>query len=349
MALRVTPRFGIITLNVHPLIRGVAVRAPAKLNLFLELLARRADGYHDIDTVMVPIDCRDTIVIRPSPRDSIQITTRWWPSREYWLETLGQPQADSLIDIPSDERNLIHHAIVATAALVGLAPAFNVEVRKRIPAGAGMGGASSDAAAAIRGIAAMGGIDANDPQLWQIAAQIGSDVPFFLGCQSAATSGVLAPRITAMRATGRGEQLTAVLLAKPLRFIIAYPATSLSTGKVYGECVVPSHPMSADPMVEALSEGDAVKIGKAMVNRLSDPAFKISAMVRDLLEQMWRCELPRCQLTGSGSACFSLLDDFDDADLLVTRLRTRLRSTSLNAQIIRAKTITIPQRVHAWQ
>jgi len=347
--LRVAPRFGIVILNVRPLIRGVAIRAPAKLNLFLELLARRVDGYHDIDTVMVPIDCRDTIVIRPSPQDSIQIATHWWPSREHWLETLGQPQADVLIDIPSDDRNLIHRAIVATAALSGLTSGFEVDVRKRIPAGAGMGGASSDAAAAIRGIAKLGGIDASDPRLWQIAAQIGSDVPFFLGCQPRETSSTLTPRITAMRATGRGEKLTEVPLTKPLHFIIAYPATSLSTGNVYGKCVVPPHPTSADRMVEALAAGEAVKIGKTMTNRLSDSAFKISAMVRDLLEQMWRCDLPRCQLTGSGSACFSLLDNFDDADLLVSRLRTRLRSTSLNAQIIRAKTISIPQRVHALQ
>jgi 4-diphosphocytidyl-2-C-methyl-D-erythritol kinase len=333
--------------NFQSSARGVALRAPAKLNLFLELLARREDGYHDIDTVMVPIDCYDTLVIRTTNHAGIRIATHWWPSRQHWITTLGgEAHAQPLLDVPNDERNLIHRAMVATAKLCPVSSGFDVEVRKRIPAGAGMGGASSDAAAAIRGVAKLGGLADDDPRLWQIAAQIGSDVPFFLGCEP--KNARLRPdRVTAMRATGRGEILSPVPLAKQLRLIVVYPATSLSTAKVYSQCVVPSKSIAGDTMVDALTAGTVATIGQVMLNRLTAAALKISPMVRDLLEVMWRCELPHCQLTGSGSACFSLLEDSHDAGLLIELLRTKLQSKQLNAHIIHAKTIAIPQRVLA--
>lgn len=334
-------------MNAQPSTRGIVLRAPAKLNLFLELLARREDGYHDIDTVMVPIDCYDTLVIRATDQAGIRIATHWWPSRQHWTTALGgEALAQPLLDVPDDERNLIHRAIVATSKLCPIQSGFDVKVRKRTPAGAGMGGASSDAAAAIRGVAKLGGLADDDPRLWQIAAQIGSDVPFFLGGNSENTR-TKSGRITAMRATGRGEILSPVPLVKQLRLIVVYPATSLSTAKVYSQCVVPSKSTSTDRMIDALSAGDAVAIGSAMLNRLTDPALKICPMVRDLLEVMWRCELPHCQLTGSGSACFSLLENSQGAGRLIERLRAQLQSEQLNAHIIHAKTIAIPQRILA--
>jgi len=320
----------------------VVIRAPAKLNLFLEILRRRDDGYHEIDTVMLPINCYDTLVIRPivsaGESPGIQIATHWWPSRQHWQDSLGGAEtADELLSIPSDHRNLIHRAITATAVLTNCAWGFDVQVRKRIPAGAGMGGASSDAAAAIRATAALTGVEATDARLWEIAAQIGSDVPFFFGDRTGKT------RSTAMRATGRGERLAPVTSTAKLRFIVVYPATSLSTALVYRNCTVPPNPHSAEPTLNALLEGGVVKIGTSMHNRLSEPATKISAMVSNLLEQMWRCGLPRCQLTGSGSACFSILDNDSDEIALANRLRAALNTSRLYAHIITAHTTSIPQ------
>ncbi len=316
----------------------VVIRAPAKLNLFLELLRRRDDGYHDIDTVMVPINCYDTLVVRLVDRVGIQITTNWWPSRLYWRETLGgTPAADELLNIPNDHRNLIHRAMTATAALTQCTRGFDVQVRKRIPVGAGMGGASSDAAAAIRAAATLTGLKPNDPRLWQIAGNIGSDVPFFLGDQAGKQ------RNSAMRATGRGEILASVESAARLRFIVVYPAVSLSTAMVYQHCTVPKEPLSVVPIVDALAMGDIDRIGSSMQNRLAEPATKISAMVADLLEQMWRTGLPHCQLTGSGSACFSLLQNDIDETTLKLRLSTALKANHIDAHIITAHTISIPQ------
>lgn len=328
----------------HP--TSVVVRAPAKLNLFLELVARRTDGYHDIDTVMVPIDRFDTLVVTRVHRNGVEIETRWSPSRDAWLSALGGDEAAHLIDIPSDDRNLVYRAIQSTCELVGVTPSFQVLIRKRIPAGAGMGGASSDAAAAIRASAALLGLADDDQRLWDVAAQIGSDVPFFLGPQTAREGTDIACRtIGAIRATGRGDLLTPLAMARPLKLLVAYPATSLSTAQVYRSCVVPGVPTSADAMAGALAVGNIDTMGREMVNRLTDPAINLSPMVKDLLDQMWRCKLPRCQLTGSGSACFSLLDDSVDGIAVVDRLRKSLREISLNAVVFLATTITIPQHL----
>ena len=355
---------------------SVVVRAPAKLNLFLELLRKRDDGYHDIDTVMVPIDRYDTLVVRSSPQPGIRIETRWWPNRDHWVSCLGAASADGLLDIPNDERNLIYRAIAATAALSGSSLGFDVEVRKRIPAGAGMGGASSDAAAAIRAVAALMDLPPHDPRLHEVAAAIGSDVPFFLGASeflgahkapraneaksrlSRDESGDNVPTnwldsdrmaesspVAAMRALGRGEILNRVELPVALRFLIAFPAVSLSTASVYRASKIPECPDSSEPLIRAMKHGEIEKMGQEMRNRLAEPALKISGLVEDLLEQMWQTGLPRCQLTGSGSACYSLLDDSSDIVALEKQLSTTLNAHRIPAVIFSARSISIPQRI----
>jgi 4-diphosphocytidyl-2-C-methyl-D-erythritol kinase len=326
-------------LNVNFANRSVVVRAPAKLNLFLELLRRREDGFHDIDTVMLPINCYDTLSIRCLSDPLIRLRTNWWPSRQQWAQTLGVKDDSPLLFVPDDERNLVHRALLETARLTNTTHGFDVEVRKRIPAGAGMGGASSDAAAAIRAVAALTGIASTDRRLWQIASKIGSDVPFFLGDSDGSQ------RISAMRATGRGEVLSRLQFSQKFAFLVVYPAESLSTAMVYRHSTVPHRPESAEELIRALVAGNLREIGKLMSNRLAEPATKLSAMVADLLEQMWRCGLPRCQLTGSGSACFSLLDDESDVDQLQRRLVSLLRVKGIRAHIIQARNITIPRRV----
>jgi 4-diphosphocytidyl-2-C-methyl-D-erythritol kinase len=344
----------------------VIARAPAKLNLFLELLRKRADGFHEIETVMVPINRYDTLVIRSSPQPGIRIQTDWWPSERYWAGALGTDKAKELLSIPNDARNLIHRAITATAALSGSKLGFDVQVRKRIPAGAGMGGASSDAAATIRAVAVLTGLATDDGRLMQTAADIGSDVPFFFGgVHTAATSPAdekrgsdaigplsgdrlsLSDATRAIRATGRGELLSRLELAAPLRFIVAFPATSLSTALVYRESKISPNPESSSRLIDAMKSGEIAEMGRGMMNRLSEPAVKISSLVEDLLEQMWQSGLPRCQLTGSGSACFSLLDNASDIDTLMKRLSTTLNAQNIPAVVFTAHSISIPQRLRA--
>ena len=175
----------------HP--RGVALRvlAPAKINLTLEILGRRPDGYHDLDTVLTTIDLADTVRLRPAEALAVRLTGR------YAREVEG-------------DRELAAEAAKALAAAAGREPAVAIEVEKAIPVAAGLGGGSSDAAAVLRGLDRLWGLDWPAERLSAVAAGIGSDVPFFIHCGSA-------------RCLGRGEIVEPLRDLRPLRLLVLVP------------------------------------------------------------------------------------------------------------------------------
>ncbi len=146
-----------------------STQAPAKLNLFLELVRRRNDGYHDIDTVMVPIDWFDDLEIRRRRDQGVGLNVGWLPSFSAMAKSLGlDPESEAarkLLSIPTDESNLVCKALNRFAQIYRIEGGFDARLGKRIPAGAGMGGASSDAASALRCAATLCGIPSNDEPL----------------------------------------------------------------------------------------------------------------------------------------------------------------------------------------
>lgn len=295
---------------------AVVVRAPAKLNLFLELLGKRPDGYHELETAMVPVSCFDTLLVRrTTAHDDVRLTTHWWPSAAAWTETLGDA-AEPLLSIPDDATNLIHRAISAVKVAFDIDFGFDVTVRKRIPAGAGMGGASSDAAAAIHAAVLLGGIRTTGERLAEIAAGIGSDVPFFLGPPTlllANTPPVRSLGSTVAIATGRGEKLEIRTLPRPLWFVVGYPRGGLSTARVYAAAQIPQQPVRVGKFLDALTAGSFAALHSDMLNRLSHPARLLSPVVGDLLALMETNGLTPAMMTGSGSACFCLCENQEHA------------------------------------
>ena len=192
---------------------------PAKLNLFLEILGRRADGYHELDTVMVAIDWRDELELQMTAEPGISLDVQWLPSREAVAAQLGVHPLDVRLDVPTDASNLVHRALALVSEATRYAGGWNVRLGKRIPSGAGMGGASSDAAATLR-LAAMALTDSENgasvclssEKLRELAALLGSDVPFFLGRLSCDDDASEPPGFPGQppsllaRAQGRGEE-----------------------------------------------------------------------------------------------------------------------------------------------
>lgn len=297
---------------------------PAKLNLFLEIPRRRQDGYHEIDTVMAAIDWRDELEIESIPDPIIRLTTDWLPSVEHVAMQLGLEFVDQevpqLLQIPNDPSNLVVKALTAFRDHFDIETGFRVVLGKRIPAGAGMGGASSDAAHAISCAAQIHQLANEFTALHQIASSIGSDVPFFLnGIGGAAQSPVAA------HATGRGEVLSPLVTRTSIHFVVAFPAVSLSTAAVYGHLNVPPSPVDSAGFRTAFARGDRQSMAMAMMNRLSEPAMEILPQLDELLKSLWQSGLQPCQLTGSGSACFGIADDAKHARDVVKRLKTELQ------------------------
>lgn len=176
--------------------------APAKINLALEVLRRRSDGYHEVDTVMTTIDLADRVTLRARPEGSgVEVEIR------------GDHAAG--IDAEDDLSRL---AAIRLAEAAGRSPDVRIEVEKRIPSPAGLGGGSSDAAAVIRGLAALWGLDWKMSRLEAVAATIGSDVPFFLHGGAA-------------RCTGRGERVEPLRDLTPLRLLVLVPPVPAREGK----------------------------------------------------------------------------------------------------------------------
>ncbi len=321
-------------------------RAPAKLNLFLELLHRRDDGYHQIDTIMVPIDWCDEISLRRTDDERIRLSVHWLPSKQVIASRLGltenSDESAQLLGIPEDEHNLVYQALARFRDQFRTKGGFDCRIQKRIPAGAGLGGASSDAAAALRCAAALCQIPKNGAEIYEIAASIGSDVPFFLGCADDRRQ-ISDPRPTfAARARGRGEILTPVTLRSPLHFVVAFPSECLSTAAVYASSHLPQVCNSPEGILNGLRTGSTRNIGQHMFNRLADPARKILPRIDEILDSMWRCGLQACQLTGSGSACFAIQSTKIQADRGAMLLRAMLEPGALISNV---RNVCVPSQV----
>jgi len=174
--------------------QGFRLLAPAKVNLALEVLRRRPDGFHAIDTVMTTVDLADRVDLRPLP-----------PGSGLTVTLTGDYAAG--ID-PADD--LSRRAVIRMAEAAGRQPDLAIEVEKRIPSPAGLGGGSSDAAAVIRGLNHLWGLRWPMERMEALAATLGSDVPFFLHCGAA-------------RCTGRGERVEPLRDLTPLRLLILVP------------------------------------------------------------------------------------------------------------------------------
>ncbi len=264
---------------------ALTLAAPAKLNLSLRVLGQRADGFHDIDTLMVKLPgLRDQLEFRPQPEFSFHC---------------DDPT------LPSDEHNLCVKAVRAYQVAADSACAYALTLTKVIPHGAGLGGGSSDAAATLLGLDELHGGQLGAARLQELAAELGSDVPFFL------TPG-------AARCTGRGE-LVAPLPSPPTwRVLLLKPAFGVPTPDAYGRWR-DSHELPG------IDYGAQEIAGVSLVNDLERPVFAKHRFLAELKQWLrTRHETTAALLCGSGATVFAVLDKDADAEALARCARHEL-------------------------
>ncbi|MEL6107200.1 MAG: 4-(cytidine 5'-diphospho)-2-C-methyl-D-erythritol kinase [Planctomycetota bacterium] len=306
--------------------RTARTSPPAKLNLFLEIPAKRDDGYHEIDTTMVAIDWRDELEVQLSLEPNVELTVDWLPSVGAVAQQLGLAESSTttpeLLRVPTDDSNLVVQALTRFRERFNLQTGFRVHLGKRIPSGAGMGGASSDAAHALLCAVHLHQLTQSSEAIYELAAEVGSDVPFFLADSTADS-------LVGVRARGRGELLDPVFRRTPLHFVVAYPSHSLSTASVYRQLRVPEDPVDASHFLKTFQSEQIDQLTNVMMNRLTEPALEIMPTLSDLLKSLEQSGLQPCQLTGSGSACFGVAIDSDEARTVVEQLRSELQPGAL--------------------
>lgn len=265
----------------------LVTRAPAKINLTLEVLDRRADGFHGVRSLMVPLTLADELSIEPHDRFSFESTTPLAPG----------------------EKDLAMRAI---EALGTSPPAVRVRLRKHIPAQAGLGGGSSDAAAVL--LAAIDGAFGPPPSAdWVATARaLGSDVPFFLAG-------------TAALVEGTGERVTALGALPQWQVVIVKPPIGLSTAQAYAR--IDAEPRASRPRnasvslkaLEALQRRDFAGVAALLTNDFHEIAVAEPTIAR-AVAALRDAGAKHVLLAGSGSAVFALVEERDESEGIVRRL-----------------------------
>ena len=288
--------------------RSLVVQAPAKINLYFEVLYKRSDGFHEVETLMVPIGLYDTLSM--SVRDDHRLCFRCRSVDRLWGTTGnddGRTNNSNLGFIPQDSSNIVVKALELLRRHANVRFGANVHLTKRIPAGAGLGGGSSDAAAVLRGANSLWRLGYSRKQLLSLATELGSDVPFFLEAKPAVCR-------------GRGEQLEPIGPIGPLHLVLARPPASLSTPLVYQHCRIPKNVRSVAMILEALHQSRIVDVGRLLFNRLQAPAQQLCHWIA-LLESFW--DEQDClghAMTGSGTCYFGLCRSVKHAQRVARRL-----------------------------
>ncbi len=289
-------------MNVDRLAASALVRAPAKLNLFFEILAKRSDGFHEIETLMAPISLYDTLVASPEPGGRIRVECRW---------AAPGPDAERFFGkLPAERDNLVTKAVELLRERSGIEQGIRIELVKRIPSEAGLGGGSSDAAAALLAANAVWNLGYSRERLAEFAAVLGSDVPFFLAHGAAICR-------------GRGERVEPLSGLGAIDCVVVRPPEGLSAARVYGNCRVPGEPRRMEPLWGALAGGDERPLRRLVHNRLQEAAVSLSPWVGRLRDEFAREDCLAAQMSGSGTAYFGICRHARHARRVARRLQAR--------------------------
>jgi 4-diphosphocytidyl-2-C-methyl-D-erythritol kinase len=273
--------------------RGVRVEARAKLNLGLAVGPMRPDGYHEIATFFQSVSLADTLRVEPRARGFTLAV------RHQEAALRGRTSTGGDAAVPRGGENLVLRAAVLLAERAGLERGARFTLVKRIPPRAGLGGGSADAAAALRGLAALYGLRLGTSALLELALRLGSDVPFAL------IGGTALGR-------GRGERLRRLALARPFRALVAVPRWRISTALAYARIDRHKYVLTAWKSKlrsaqllgrKRLSAGAAIHLGNTFEEVLGDRRSDL----RSLSARMREAGAIDVRMTGSGSAVFGVL------------------------------------------
>jgi 4-diphosphocytidyl-2-C-methyl-D-erythritol kinase len=258
---------------------GLLVLAPAKINLSLLIAGKRPDGFHEIETIMAKIDWYDEILIQPGRQAGIELTCR------------GPNWA------PTGEDNLVYRAAENLLERCGMSPDVKIALTKNIPAGTGLGSASSDAAATLIGINNYFKLDLDQKNLFESAAKLGSDVAFFLG-------GPLA------FCTGKGEKVKKIDEIFNFIALLILPDVSVSTKKVYDNYRHNRHLYKKlNIRIKNYLLKNRIDLAvKMCTNMLAESCFDLDESLAELKKTIESLGIRPCCLSGSGSAMFCIIE-----------------------------------------
>jgi 4-diphosphocytidyl-2-C-methyl-D-erythritol kinase len=273
----------------------VKIRAPAKINLRLRVVGKRADGYHLLDTILLPVSLYDEIEI-----SKVRQIGGKTASNNRLTVTCNHPL------VPMGKKNLAYKAALLILSDAKVSEQVHIRIRKRIPVGAGLGGASTDAAATLVGLNRLLRLGYTSKRLEEMSLALGADVPFFVKAVPA-------------RARGIGEQLSPLRAAPRLWLIILYPNFPVSTAWVYRNLPSKLTKPIANTSINS-SPGSPANLSKLLVNDLETVTMGRYPRIGLLKEELARQGAVGTLMSGSGSSVFGIFPSRRSAESAWRRL-----------------------------
>ena len=268
--------------------QGLVLRTSAKVNLALEVLGKRGDGYHEIATVLQAVDLFDRLTMETADILSLH--------------------ADDPA-LPTDDGNLVMRAARLLQKTAGIEKGARLRLQKRIPVAAGLGGGSSDAAATLLGLNRLWGLRWPRARLQELAVELGMDVPFFLGTGRAV-------------ARGRGERLQALPGGGGYALVLVNPRAPLSTREVYGRVPAGWHaePTGTERVIEALRRRNVAALAAALTNNLERVVEPVLPVIGRMKAALLAAGALGAIMSGSGPTVFGLARSLDHARQVRSRV-----------------------------
>jgi len=268
----------------------IKVAAPAKVNLFLEILGKRQDGYHEIQTVMQEVSLFDYLYIENYDK--------------------GVAFSCSHPKLATGEENLVVKAVRLMQKESGTSKGVKIHLDKKIPTGAGLGGGSSDAAATLCGLNRLWQIGYDEKQLMSLAGKLGSDTPFFVMGNTAVCK-------------GRGEVVTPYPLNVKYNYVIIYPRFEVSTAMVYNNFKISLTKNLKDVsfFLQKLESGSPQELGHSLHNRLEEVVFRLYPDLEKIKKTLTKFDFCGTLLSGSGSALYGLCEEGMDSKEIENKIK----------------------------
>jgi 4-diphosphocytidyl-2C-methyl-D-erythritol kinase len=258
---------------------AISVKSYAKINISLDVVKKREDGYHELDSIMLPIELHDSIII----------------------ETL-KTSDDNFVTVDDFSNGLIHYNLATTAinsmaAKYGFSTKFRIYIHKVIPMQAGLGGGSSNAAFTMKAVNSMLKLGASEQELIELATPLGADIPFFIPCVPS-------------RCRGIGEKIEPIEIKNNYYVLLVKPSAGCSTKEVFkiADSKEYRHP-DIENVLKALKEGDDELLAKSVGNSLEDAAISLVPEIAQIKQTLLDRGLKIVLMSGSGSTVFALSTD----------------------------------------
>ena len=270
-----------------------SVKSYAKINISLNVKSKREDGYHELDSIMVPIELHDSIVISSSSNN-----------------------VDHFVTVDDFSNGLIHYNLVSTVMdeltkKYNFKQRFRFYIHKVIPMQAGLGGGSSNAAFALKAINSILKLGATNEELIEMAAPFGADIPFFINC-------------TPSRCGGIGEKMSPITIKNNYYVLIVKPDEGCSTKEVFKQADKKPYPqVNIDKVVEALESGDDDLLAENLGNSLEEASISINPEIKVIKDFLKAEDLKLVLMSGSGSSVFALSQDKNKLRKVMEKIGSR--------------------------